>query len=124
MSSPSQVSYQTSHLVSTIPSITPITTSVVIPKLPRRPILIGIILVRTLSASVVLVVHVLRGLSGVVLGALAVVLVHALCLGEFVDFGAGEAGDEFFGEGMGDGFAWGERWLLGSYWDVERMGGT
>lgn len=53
-----------------------------------------------------LIVHVLGALLGVVLGAHGVVFVHALCFGELVDFGAGEAGEEFFGELVGDGFAW------------------
>ena len=51
-------------------------------------------------------VHPLRALLSMVLCSLLVVEVHALSLGELVDFAADEAGEEFFGEAMGDALAW------------------
>ena len=44
-------------------------------------------------------------LLGVVLGLLAVNPVHALGLGELVDFATDKAGDEFLGKGVADGLA-------------------
>lgn len=88
----------------------------------RAPVLVGIILVRTLAVHVVLVVHVLGLSLSLMLGLLAVKPVLALCLGlpsvnilylcgrdrthELVDFGTCEAGEKFFGELVGDGLAW------------------
>ena len=69
----------------------------------RRVHAVGIVLVAL--AAVVVVVHVVRALLGVALGALAVIGVHALCLGQLVHLGAGKTRDELFGEGVGDGLA-------------------
>lgn len=54
-------------------------------------------------ATVVLVVELLGALLGLVLGLLAVEEVLALGLGESVDLGTGEAGEELLGESVGDG---------------------
>lgn len=91
--------------ISARPAIAP-TSSIVVLELLRRPILIRVVLIRTLSALVMLIVHVLGALLGVVLGAHGVVFVHALGLSELVDFGAGETGEELFSELVGDRFAW------------------
>lgn len=83
------------------PSIPPTTAF----KLRRPPISLRIILLGALPAHIMLVVHVLGALLGVVASALVVVGVHAFCFGEAVDFGADEAGESFFCEGVGDCFA-------------------
>jgi hypothetical protein len=64
-----------------------------------------IILISTLSIDVVLIVHVLNVLLGVVLGLLAVDEVHALGLGQLVNFGTGNTDEELLGELMGDWLA-------------------
>jgi hypothetical protein len=54
----------------------------------------------------VIVVHVLGALLSVLVSLVAVVLVHALGLGQLVDFTADEASEKFLCKGVGDGLAW------------------
>lgn len=65
---------------------------------------LGTVVVRVplVLSTVVLVVHTLHVLLGVTLGLDSVVFVHALGLDELVDFGADEADEGLFGEGVGD----------------------
>lgn len=56
-------------------------------------------------SAVVLVIQTLHILLGMTLGLDSVVLVHALGLDELVDFGADEADESLFGEGVGDGLS-------------------
>ena len=72
--------------------------------MPRWLLLIGIILIVVLP--IMLIVHLLSPTSGLVLRLLAVVVVLALGLREFVDFSACEAGEQFFGELVGDGLSY------------------
>lgn len=86
--------------------------------------LIGVVLV---IISVMLVVHVLGRIPCVSLGPHSVVFIHALGLGQFVDFGTCKAGEELFGKRMRDGLAYmrrkeqesvmqtisGRRWAVG-----------
>jgi hypothetical protein len=71
-------------------------------ELAVRLLLVGVVLV---VVTVVLVVEVLGVAAGIALGALAVDEVGALGLGELVDLGGGEAGEELLGELVGDGLA-------------------
>jgi hypothetical protein len=66
-------------------------------------ILVGVVLV---GAGVVVVVQSRGVLLGVTLGLDPVVLVHALGLGQTVDFTPDEAGEELLGELVRDGFPW------------------
>ena len=68
-------------------------------------VLLGVVLVRALALDIVLVVHILRRLLCLMLSPFAIIGVHALGLGEFVDFSTDKAGKELLGEGMRDGLA-------------------
>jgi hypothetical protein len=70
----------------------------------RRLIPIRIIL---LPLPIVIIVHILRVALRVTPCLDAVVLVHPLGFGELVDFGACEAHEELFCEGVVDDFSWG-----------------
>jgi hypothetical protein len=72
-------------------------------KVAVRLLLIGVVLV---VVAVVLVVQLLGVPLGITLRLLAVDEVGALGLGETVDFAASKAGEELFGELVGDGLAW------------------
>jgi hypothetical protein len=74
----------------------------------RRVILIRIILV---PLSIVIVVHILGVALGVSSCLDPVVLVHAFGFGELVNFCAGEAHEELFGEGVIYDFACFGQWL-------------
>lgn len=67
-------------------------------KVLRPSVLVGVVLVRTVAIDVVLVVHALCVALRLVLGLLAVEPVLALGLGELVDLGTGEAGEELLCE--------------------------
>jgi len=75
----------------------------------RAIVLVGIVLVCTLVLDVVLVVHVLSGLSGMTVSLDLVILVHPLGLSKFVDLATYEASEEFLGELVRDGLAC--KWL-------------
>lgn len=70
-----------------------------------RVVLVGVVLVGALATLVVLLVHMLGVSLGLVFGLLAVEEVLALGLGKLVDLRTSKAGDEFLGEGVGDGLA-------------------
>jgi hypothetical protein len=72
----------------------------------RATVLLRVVLIGILSLNVVFVVHALSVLLCLALGLLFVEPVLALGLGELVDFGAGETGEQFFGELVGDWLAW------------------
>lgn len=72
----------------------------------RSTVLVGVVLVGTLSLNVVLIIHVLCTLFGMSSGLDRVVLVHSLGLDELVDLSTDEASEEFLGELVGNGFAW------------------
>jgi hypothetical protein len=67
-----------------------------------RPLLLWVILI---LAPVMIIIHLLRALLRMVLRLLPVHKVGALGLSETVDFGASEAGEQFFSEGMRDSLA-------------------
>jgi hypothetical protein len=69
-------------------------------------VLVRVVLVRTLTIDVVLVVHVLSLLLGLSLGLLAVKEVLALGLRELVHFGARKASEKLLGELVGYRLAW------------------
>jgi hypothetical protein len=72
----------------------------------RLVVLVRIVLVRPVVVHIMLVVHTLGAALRLVRRLLTVEPVLAFGLGELVDFGAGEAREELFGESVGDGFAW------------------
>ena len=74
--------------------------------MPWSPILPRVIPLRPLPIHIMLIIHALRVLLGMPLRLLAVKPVLAFCLSELVDLCACEAGEELFGELMGDGLAW------------------
>jgi len=63
-------------------------------------------LVGALVVLIVVIVHALGTLFGVLVSLMAVIGVHALGLGELVDFTANEASEKFFGKGVGDWVAY------------------
>lgn len=63
-------------------------------------ILVGVVLVGVLALFVVLLVHVASVVLGLLVGPDLVVLVHAVGLGELVDFATNEASKELLCEGM------------------------
>lgn len=65
-----------------------------------------IILISILAVDVVVVVHSLSILLGVMLGLLTVDEVHALGLGELVDFSTRKTDEELLGELVRDGLSW------------------
>jgi hypothetical protein len=71
-----------------------------------RPVLLRMVLLRSIATHVVLIIHMLRILLRLVLGALLVKPVLALRLGKLVDLCAGESSEEFLCELMGDRLAW------------------
>ena len=74
-------------------------------ELLRAFVLVGIVLVGTLTMDVVLIVHVLGGLFGMAAGFDRVVLIHSLGLRKLVDLATNKASEEFLGERVRDGFA-------------------
>ena len=66
----------------------------------------GVELVGTVSALVVLLVHVVSVLLGVLAGLDFVNFVHALGLGELVDLSANNGGKGLLGESVADGLAY------------------
>lgn len=68
----------------------------------------GVIFVRPMAAHVVVVIHVVRVLLRVLVGAHLVSLVQTLGLGELVDLGADNTGQEFLGGAVADVLAWGQ----------------
>ena len=75
-------------------------------ELLRRTVLVGVVLIGTMILDIVLVVHLGGVLPGLVLGTLTVVGVHALGLGELVDFTTDEAGKKLLGKLVRDWLAW------------------
>lgn len=65
--------------------------------------LVGVVLI---LAAIVLVIQLFAAALGLVLGPLAVDVVGALGLGEFVDLSTGEACEQLLGELVGDWLAW------------------
>lgn len=66
---------------------------------------VGVVLVSTVVANVVLVVHMFGVLLCVVVSLDLIGLVHTLGLGELVDLSTGETGQEFLGGTVADGLA-------------------
>lgn len=66
---------------------------------------VGVVLVSTLVANVVLVVHMFGVLLCVVVSLDPIGLVQTLGLGELVDLSTGETGQEFLGSTVADGLA-------------------
>jgi hypothetical protein len=62
-----------------------------------------------------LIIHILHLLLSMMLRPLAVVEIHALRLGQLVDFGASDADEEFLSELVGDGFTFSGRGVLVCY---------
>ena len=67
-------------------------------KVLGRSVLLRVVLVGTVVVDVVLIVHALCVPLGLVLCLLPVEPVLALCLGELVDLGTGEASEQLLGE--------------------------
>lgn len=66
---------------------------------------VGVVLARTVTLDVVVVVHVVCVLLRVVLGLDLVGLVHTLGLSELVDLGTSKASQDLLGGGVVDGLA-------------------